>query len=84
MNLERATGHPLEALLADGRRVFPSVAVYRLTTPKQTPGPSSASGDLLVAFSPEFDKPFQRAAGSARLESVHHGAGPEPEGGDQA
>jgi hypothetical protein len=82
----RAAGLPLEQLLADGRTLFPSVALY---TARSEPGPvtrpapgsekNARPGELLLVFSPDPAADFPADLERLSLESVQRSSQGTPE-----
>jgi hypothetical protein len=74
LDAARAEGQPLEALLQEGREIFPVAAVYRAGASKN--GRGSADASLLVVFTKDTTVQFPETAEELTLEAVHRSEPP--------
>jgi hypothetical protein len=69
LDAEHAQGLPLEALLEEGREIFPVAAVYRSATSAN--GRGSADTSLLVVYTCDRAAQFPESVDELRLDAVH-------------
>ena len=80
---DAAHGVPLDRLLSEAKRVFPTAALFVAERSKRAPVVSHApSAELMLALSPDPDAVFPSLAGGLELEAVSRRQDPAPQPAD--